>query len=666
MPQRLLVALIFVFLCSHVDAKRVNKGIPFEDQLKEENVTYEIRHSFDLSGKTVIIPKGSSLVFKCGGSLSNGTIKGENVTIKLRKKCLSNVNVVNGIKSNQKVVKSSFYRHWDGNSLASLCAICPNGGKVILDAKFEYTIEKTLTPDGSIVIDGKGKTVRTINPTSENFCPTFLAANNIERVEITDLKVDGGWKNKSLLGGTDPNRWFIITKNVDNVVIENCRFKDLKASFGNWREVEDALMLFRDFRCAIFRNNEIVGCKAPEGLLFRHEPDNSEDMVILENNKFDFVRVSSNVNIYFCRFRIINNHFGFCRGSGVNAFGHHGQINKNIIEGSYNSAGIDVSEYGEMGYFSTNIEVKDNKCGFCYGGFFAGYDVSRITLTGNYYDAGDFDADALSSYDTGGDHRLPDNDRMLYLGGTLSDIIIKNNTFLGGNSLLYQWDDVQRNNIQIDGNVVTVVHKPVRSVIALSSVNGMVISNNTFTGTGMTLGSLGYPSFICSQPLPEGSINQYGNVEISGNHFFVTSSADSCYVFSHTIYDKRKYHGLAKMGGSITIHDNTCNKPANVLLNTGDFTSNSDFQVDVRGNDFHGGRVIGNIPSLIRREISSKRIGVLGRGSRLSHDIILRDGNDYYYVICGGVTAKSKIAFVEKDGLIYDGDAVLQKITIKE
>lgn len=41
---------------------------------------------------------------------------------------------------------------------------------------------------------------------------------------------------------------------------------------------------------------------------------------------------------------------------------------------------------------------------------------------------------------------------------------------------------------------------------------------------------------------------------------------------------------------------------------------------------------------------------------------IVREGDDYYYVICGGVTAKSKKSQIKKDGLIYDGDTVLQKI----
>ena len=660
---KLIVLSLFIFSGGTLHSKILYKNASFAEQVNKENEVYEIKHTFDLQGETISLPKGCTLFFRCGGCLTNGTIKGENVTIRLRDRCLSHISVEGGIKANKSVIKSSCFKEWDGNSLSSLCAMCPNGGLIELNALFDYTQEKTITPDGAITIEGKGKTVRTINPTSENFCPTFLDAKDVVKVEIRSLKIDGGWKNKSLLGGTDPNRWFIKTQNVDNVIIENCMFMDLKTSFGNWREVEDALMLFKDFHRAVFKNNTIVGCKAPEGPLFRHEPDNSEDIVILENNRFEYTSVSSNVNIYFCRFKIVNNYFGFCRGSGINAFGHDGQIIGNEIIGSYNSAGIDVSEYGDMNYTSKNIEVKGNKCGLCYGGFFAGHDIRNITIADNYYDAGQYDAKAFAFYDTPQKQREPVNDRMLYLGGNVSDITVRNNTFKGGHSLLCQWDDAQRGNILIDGNIVMVADKPVRSMISLSAVDGLAIVNNKFTGTGKTFGSLGYPSFICTQPLPKGSQRVFGDVEISGNEFTITSTTDSCYVFAHTIYDKRQYHGMAILG-NISIHDNKCNKAANVLLNTGDFSSNTSPKVEVKNNEFRGGRVMGNVSGVTRN--GRENAGMLKRNATLTHDVVIRDGNDYYYVICGGVTAKNKSMRIEKDGLIYDGEAVLQKVMIKE
>lgn len=49
-------------------------------QVTDENTIYEIKYNFDLGGKEIVLPANSVLKFT-GGSLSNGTIVGNNVTI---------------------------------------------------------------------------------------------------------------------------------------------------------------------------------------------------------------------------------------------------------------------------------------------------------------------------------------------------------------------------------------------------------------------------------------------------------------------------------------------------------------------------------------------------------------------------------------------------------
>lgn len=73
---------------------------------------------------------------------------------------------------------------------------------------------------------------------------------------------------------------------------------------------------------------------------------------------------------------------------------------------------------------------------------------------------------------------------------------------------------------------------------------------------------------------------------------------------------------------------------------------------------------MGNVSGVIWN--GREKAGILKRNVMVEHDVLIRDGNDYYYIICGGVTAKSKNMRTEKDGLIYDGEAVLQKVMIKE
>ena len=43
----------------------------------KENTQYVIKKSIDLQGRTITVPKGSTLIFKRRGSLSNGALKGE-------------------------------------------------------------------------------------------------------------------------------------------------------------------------------------------------------------------------------------------------------------------------------------------------------------------------------------------------------------------------------------------------------------------------------------------------------------------------------------------------------------------------------------------------------------------------------------------------------------
>lgn len=52
-----------------------------QDMINEENTIYVIRYDFDLNGKEIIIPEGCVLQFE-GGSLSNGSINGNNTIIK--------------------------------------------------------------------------------------------------------------------------------------------------------------------------------------------------------------------------------------------------------------------------------------------------------------------------------------------------------------------------------------------------------------------------------------------------------------------------------------------------------------------------------------------------------------------------------------------------------
>lgn len=60
--------------------KILRRSASFVDQVIEENTIYEIRYDFDLDGEIVTIPTGCALKFN-GGSLSNGTLVGDDTCI---------------------------------------------------------------------------------------------------------------------------------------------------------------------------------------------------------------------------------------------------------------------------------------------------------------------------------------------------------------------------------------------------------------------------------------------------------------------------------------------------------------------------------------------------------------------------------------------------------
>ena len=71
----------------------LRKNKSFAEQVTKENTIYEIRYNFDLNGEEIIIPENCVLKFN-GGSLSNGTIKGNSTNIISDYLIFKNVNVI--------------------------------------------------------------------------------------------------------------------------------------------------------------------------------------------------------------------------------------------------------------------------------------------------------------------------------------------------------------------------------------------------------------------------------------------------------------------------------------------------------------------------------------------------------------------------------------------
>lgn len=93
----------------------VKKNILTAIMLSEANTIYEVRYDFDLNGETIEMQEGCTLKF-CGGSLKNGTLKGNNSIIDSR--CVQIFNeafVINGSWNVHEAYPEWFGAVGDGN-----------------------------------------------------------------------------------------------------------------------------------------------------------------------------------------------------------------------------------------------------------------------------------------------------------------------------------------------------------------------------------------------------------------------------------------------------------------------------------------------------------------------------------------------------------------------
>lgn len=152
------------------------KNVLTQDMINNVNTIYEIRYDFDLNGQEITIPEGCVLDFK-GGSLSNGTIIGDNTNITADAiKIFNNINIKGTYNCKARV-------EWFSNE--DFQKTLDSFKYIILLPNKEYTINKTIVFPYNGIIEGEGNSViKTITNT-----PVFRLGYNSKLFNF-DILVD--------------------------------------------------------------------------------------------------------------------------------------------------------------------------------------------------------------------------------------------------------------------------------------------------------------------------------------------------------------------------------------------------------------------------------------------------------------------------------------------
>ena len=396
----------------------------FAEQLTQTNTIYIIQYDFDLNGATVTIPENCVLQFE-GGSLSNGTLIGQNTTVTTTTKspCFYNIELQQTITYFYDVVPSYIFAN-SVSSLQQLCNLVQNKGTIELHE--DVYIEDAVSINKSITIKGNGNTIFIKN--EDKTSVGLFNINNTNSFCLENAVVDGGLGYWDEVYRADYNSC-ILCNNVGNIIIKNVSFKNLyynqnadspyypymvtdvtsedykkpiAENYYHW-----GFMGFLYFNRLVIKDCTFDNITAKEHIIaFPKNWDtlNSDSEIEIKNNIFNgdvilddsdpsdmkYVTINSTrsswFTVYYCKGMIANNYFGGCEGSHINAFLHDATIKNNTFKDGIRSVAVDLDEGGLLGFKPTNVIVKNNYAKTIVGGFVWCGATNNVTIQGNTLD----------------------------------------------------------------------------------------------------------------------------------------------------------------------------------------------------------------------------------------------------------------------------------------
>ena len=222
----------------------LRKGKTFAEQVTKANTIYEIRYNFDLNGEQINIPSYSILFFN-GGSLSNGTLSGNQSKIISKDLTIFK----NGIVCLGEWENESVYSEWFDESYTNfrlictnLIALCKEYGNVIIERDtFFKADDLQISLSKGINFDFKNTTLRLeertiteLNPVT----PKYIFISNrqdkiLRNLKFANLNIKAvaNLQESGQFSGKTSGWGFIYISNIDNCTFENITFEHVATGF---------------------------------------------------------------------------------------------------------------------------------------------------------------------------------------------------------------------------------------------------------------------------------------------------------------------------------------------------------------------------------------------------------------------------------------------------
>ena len=338
----------------------------------KQNITCVITKPWDLKGKSFLLPKNSTVFFKEGGCIKNGTLVGNSTKIKYKNPFIGDKVTIKKCRIiGQGVIRDKdvyiTVKHTQ-NEIQTLFDI-GGGAKLVFSNGNYHNVEK-IEVNNNIDADFSNSTI-TLKYDKEHVGECFYMEpwvnKHVDFVKIKNLKIKGARDGiKSSVARRCIQLFYISEVELDNIAIDKFyagpqEYKDDSSDLLNKTRIgTSSINIFYYDKCVI--NN----CKTNDisNEIFWCVPNNNpRNITYFTNNKSTCSKEngsSSFLTVLDGRCFVKGNEVHDYNGSAFNVFCYDSEISNNKFYDGKRSVAIDLSE-GTM-YRAKNVYIHDNYC----------------------------------------------------------------------------------------------------------------------------------------------------------------------------------------------------------------------------------------------------------------------------------------------------------------